>query len=178
MPFAGETLPLSLQLYDFNATKFARVHLRDQAGTPLAGSPFDLVHIGQGKYTSAAVVMPTGVDYIEATYEVFASAADRTAGTPLDPDYTSATDVYRFEIPDTVIVDLLNDILAKLGGFALPGAAVTVTIDQDELQAVIQDVKQAKAIVERDPAVMAQVRETGSVTAQLGDDEIDAKVDC
>lgn len=186
MPFAGETLPLSLQLYDFNTGKFTRVHLADQDGTVLPGSPFNLTHIGNGKYTSDAVVMPTGVDYIEATYEVFASAADRTAGTPLDPDYTSATDVYRFEIPDSVldakldqILDkLCNIIIPKLDGFALPGASIKVQIDPSEVEAIIDDVNEAKAILNRDPSVTAKIKSDPKIIAELDDDEVDAKTKC
>ena len=177
MPFAGETLPLSLQLWDFDPNKFPRVHLKDENGVTLSGSPFDMIHIGQGKYTNKDVVMPSGVLYIEATYEVFASASDRTAGTPQDPNYTSATDVFRLEIPDQIIVDKLDLIIQKLDGLALPGASIKVEIDSNEIETMVDDLKEIKALVERDEEAKVKVSQN-DINVVTSDDEVDTKIDC
>ena len=146
MPFAGEILPLSFQLLDGDSSKYARAILTDETGTPLAGSPVSLPHIGGGKYSSDAVLMPVGVEYVEATYQSF----DDALFTVPDPDHLLGTDVFRLEIPDQVIVDKLNQIIAKLEGIALPGAAIDAVLVQNKISDVIDDAKMAKALIERD----------------------------
>jgi hypothetical protein len=144
MPFVGEVLPLSYQLLDGDTTKFVRVALTDEAGTPLAGSPFAMPHLALGKYSSSAVVMPAGVDYIEATYEPFNDAPF----TVPDPDHLFGTDVFRLEVPDSVIVAKLDEIIAKLEGLALPGASFNAILVQNKVKEVINDAKFTKALIE------------------------------
>lgn len=162
MPFVGEVLPLSFQLLDGDTSKFARAILKDEAGVDLGASPVSMPHIGGGKYTSSSVVMPVGVDYIEATYESF----DDAGFTIEDEDHLLGTDVFRLEVPDSVIIDKLDEILAKLQGIALPGSAFNVVLVQNQIKEVIEDVLVTKALVERDDVkgiVMADQQTIGKV---------------
>jgi len=177
MPFVGETLPLSLQLFDFNPGKFTRANLSNQDGVDIAGTPFDLVHIGLGKYTSDAVVMPSGVVSIEATYEVFATAANRTAGTPLDSSYTAAKDVFRLEVPDSVLLDLLTsifDIVTAILGQIIGDLLIGV-VPQDELIGVVASDPQVGIIEDADQ--IGKV-EDDQATGNVEDAGVVGKIDC
>ena len=145
MPYFGEILPLSFQLLDSDATKFCRAIVTNPAGVPIAGSPVALINIGGGKYSSDAVTMPN-LDYVEVRYEPY----DDALFTIVDPDHLVGTDVFRLEIPDTVIVAKLDQILAKLNGIALPGASFNATLVQTTVRELIEDVRVAKALVNRE----------------------------
>lgn len=174
MPFVDETLPLSLQLFDFDATKFTRVVLKNNSGTSLVGSPFNLVHIGNGKYTNDTVVMPAGVDYIEATYETFSSAANRTAGTPLDAQYTAATDVFRLEVPATLLLNILNQLLNKLTN--LSGVAVEFET-KEEIESIIADAELMHALIEHKD-IKTVIENNKDLLANIDNNELDATIDC
>lgn len=142
MPFEGETLPLSLQLHDGDAGKFVRAILVDQDGAFLPASPVTLTHLTSGKYSDDSVVMPATVTYIEVTYETF----DDAGFTTLSPDHTSATDVFALEVPDTVLLDKLNEILAKLDGVSL-GRGIKGKIAAAQIKGIIADVQTVKGLV-------------------------------
>lgn len=172
MPYVGEILPLSCQLLDGDDTKFLRAVLKEPDGTELAVSPVTMVNIGGGKYSSDTVPMPN-LDYVEATYESF----DDAGFTIENEDHLLGTDVFRLEVPDSVIVDKLDQILAKLYGLALPGAAIHATLVQNTIKEVINDVQTAKALVERDD-IKAVIDQEQSAVAEVSDDEITATVKC
>jgi hypothetical protein len=171
MPFLGEILPLSFQLLDSDATKFCRAVVTDSAGAPLAGTPVSLSNIGGGKYSSNSLLMPN-LDYVEVRYEPY----DDALFTVVDPDHLVGTDVFRLEIPDSVIVAKLDQILAKLGGIALPGASFSATLVQNMVNDVITDVKVAKALINREDI-------TGLITdletkVNLNQNQILGVIDC
>lgn len=151
MPFVGEVVPLSLQLFDGLASKYVRAYVVDELGAVQPGSPFSLPHVGNGKYSSNALLMPLGVDYLEVTYKVFQDALF----TVEDTGYTTGTDVYRLEIPDQVIVDLLNQILLKLDGLSLPGASINAQLVQQVVDSVVKDVNQAKSLLGADDVTIS-----------------------
>lgn len=161
MPFTGEIIPLSFQLLDGDASKFCRAILTDASGTPLAESPVTMSNIGGGKYSDDTVLMPN-IDYVEATYEPY----DDAAHTIVDPDHLLGTDVFRLEVPDSVILAKLDEILAKLNGLALPGAAFDVAIVQNGVKEVITDVQVLKSLVERDDIKAIIASEQQSVTVE------------
>lgn len=172
MPYAGEILPLSFQLLDSDSSKFCRAVLKEPDGTPLPESPVSLVNIGGGKYTSDAVVMPT-IDYVEATYESF----DDAGFTVPDEDHLVGTDVFRLEVPDSVIVNKLDQIIAKLDGLALPGAMINATLVQSRIKEVVQDIKAVKGLVEHDD-IKGIISADPKIISKVDDQEISTTIDC
>ena len=172
MPFLGEVIPLSFQLLDSDNSKFCRAVLTDPAGAPLAGSPVTMVNIGGGKYTSDSVVMPNQ-DYVECRYEPFNDAGFTIA----DPDHLVGTDVFRLEIPDTVIVDLINQILNKLNGLSLPGAAIKARLVQNRVKDIIKDTNALKALVEHSD-VKGVITDNPEFVAKVSQNKINPKIDC
>lgn len=172
MPFVGEVLPLSFQLLDSDPSKFCRALLATPAGVPIAGSPATLTHIGGGKYSSDAVVMPNE-DYVEVKYEPYNDAGF----TIPDPDHLAGTDVFRLEIPDSVIVDLINQILNKLNGLSLPGAAIKARLVQNKIKEVIQDANAMKALIEH-KEVKAVIDANPEMLAKINQNRVNPKVDC
>lgn len=172
MPFVGETLPLSFQLLDSDPTKFCRAVLSDPLGVAIAGSPVAMTHIGGGKYSSDSVLMPNE-DYVECRYEPFNDAGF----TIVDPDHLVGTDVFRLEIPDTVIVDLLNQILNKLNGLALPGAAIKARLVQNKVKEIVKDVNTIKALIEH-TEVKGVIEQSPNINAKIDQNQVNPKVDC
>jgi len=130
-----------------------------------------MVNLGAGKYTNDTVAMPN-IDYVECRYEPF----DDAGFTIPDPDHLVGTDVFRLEIPDSVIVAKLDEILAKLNQLSLPGAQFNAVIVQNKISEVIVDVQQTKALIERDDikgVIADQV-----VQGKVDSNEITGKVTC
>lgn len=171
MPFVGETVPLSAQMLDGDATKFVRATVTDPDGVAVVGSPFALVNLGGGKYSDDSFSMPNK-DYIEVTYESF----DDAGFTVPDDDHLLGTDVYRLEIPDSVIIAKLDLILAKLGGLALPGAAINAIIVQNQVNQVIDDVNQIKGLIERKD-VTAILKADAQAAAEVSGNQITAEIE-
>lgn len=110
MPKPGDPLPLSMKLFDTNSLVYVKATVKDSFGNPLPGSPVVLGYVGQGKFENNSMTMPGGVDYVSATYEVF-----NDAGLTLHSNvYTDGTDVFPFEIPDSTILSLLNEIKTNI----------------------------------------------------------------
>ena len=78
----GEVLPLQLQAYDGKTTLHPQVILKDEAGANIAGSPFNLTHVGLGLYTNRLLNM-TFNTIIVAILKVYVDAGHTT----LDPNY-------------------------------------------------------------------------------------------
>jgi hypothetical protein len=171
MPVEGEILDLSAQLLDGDTSKFIRVDITDPSGAAIAGSPFSLPHLGGGKYGVDTVLM-TDDAYLIARYESF---NDPGFTTP-DPDHLLGSDKFRLEIPDSVILDRLDTIIEKLQGLALPGAAMRAVLVQNKIAEVIEDVNQAKALVERD-SLKAAIRKDSQAVGKLDGNEITGKVE-
>lgn len=172
MPFAGETIPLSFQLLDQDGTKFCRAVLSNPSGTPLAGTPVAMTHLGGGKYTNDSVLMPNE-DYVECRYEPY----DDAAFTIPDPDHLVGTDVFRLEIPDSIFLDLLNQILNKLNGLALPGAAIKARVVQNKIKDVIRDANALKALVEH-KQVKSVIENNPNLVGKVSQNQVNPKVDC
>lgn len=144
MPFFGETIPLSFQLLDSDSSKFCLAIITDPSGAAHPSSPVAMVSIGGGKYSSDAITMPN-VDYVEVRYEPY----DDAIHTIPDPDHLVGTDVFRLEVPDSVILDKLDEILEKLNALNPPVAEAEIKITAD-VQDIIYDVLAAKALIQRD----------------------------
>ena len=174
MPFAGETLPLSMQLHDGASGYFVIAILKDQDGNAVSGPYVDLFHIGNGKYTSDAVTMPSvGITYIEVTYEVYQDALL----TLVSDKHFSGSDVFRFEIPDQVIVDKLDEIIAKLEGTLGSLTAVSATIEVEAIESVIETAKEIKAELTGD-SITQVVDAPEEITSVIDAPELTATVEC
>lgn len=108
MPQPGDSLPLSMKLFDTNPSMFVRATVRDDHGNIL--STILLSYVGQGRYEDRTLVMPSGVNFVSATYEVF----DDALFTSHSNRYTDGTDVFPFEIPSSQILAMLINIQNKL----------------------------------------------------------------
>jgi len=172
MPFTGEIIPLSFQLLDQDGSKFCKAIITDPLGVDIVGSPATMVHLGGGKYTNDTVVMPNE-DYVECRYEPY----DDVGLTIVDSDHLVGTDVFRLEIPDTVIVGLLNQILNKLNGLSLPGAAIKAKLVQNKIKDVIVDANALKALIERTD-VKSVIQQNPDLVAKINQNKINPKVDC
>lgn len=85
----GSPLLLRLQTGDGATGKFPRATVFDSAHAAVAGSPFDLTHIGNGLYANEAFV-PGSVDHYDASYTVYSDAGHTT----VDPTYNYDTDSF------------------------------------------------------------------------------------
>lgn len=128
MPFVGEVLPLSLQLLDGATNKFVRATIFEKPSNATFGV-FAVPHIGLGKYTLSTVLMPAGVDYLDVTYEVY----NDSLFTTLSDDHLSGTEVFRLEIPDSVFIEKLDQILEKI----LKGGELVAQLDGRELTGLL-----------------------------------------
>lgn len=131
MPFAGEVLDLSFQLLDGDMTKYVRATLREADGTLF--TQVNLPHIGEGKYATDAVTMPMAIDYLTAVYEPF----DDAPFTIVDEDHLLGTDSFRLEVPDSVIVDKLDQILDKIAAVTVIDHFATVVGSVDVLRGTL-----------------------------------------
>lgn len=173
MPFEGDTLPLSFQLHDGAEDKYVRATVVDDTGSALTGSPVSMGHLVAGKYTSDAIVMPAGVKYVEATYDVFNDAGF----TVESEEHFSGGAVFPFEIPDQVIVDKLDQIISILNVLQGldAGKGLVATVKETALTAVLEETIKIKAMITDESQTAAIERE--SLTATVEDDEIEGEID-
>jgi len=93
----GNPLPLELLLSDGDATKFPQAIVRDIAtGTPVAGSPFDLTHLGEGLYRYTSFT-PTATGNFRAVFIVYEEVGHTTESVA----YPRSTD--SFEVRDKLL---------------------------------------------------------------------------
>jgi len=105
----GDTIPLNLQLFDGDTTKYVRAIVRDPTDVEITGSPFTLPHVGDGLYKLYTEAMPN-VDYLISTYQVF----DDAGFTSKSELHSDATDIFlqAFPIAETIeILNLVNDMV-------------------------------------------------------------------
>lgn len=181
MPNVGDTLALSLQLFDSATDKFVRGTLRDDAGADLGASPASLTHDSNGNYTNSTVTMPAGTDYVTVTYEVFDDALFTTPSA----DHGSAIDTFDLSIPSSEILDCLTTIKDALdalelivNGIAQVGDVLAVVTDGDPLVATVSDDQVIARVLDEDTqqSVVATDEPTG---LNLSDeDQIISTVEC
>ena len=101
----GDPIHLNLQLDDGVTSKYVRAYLKDSAGTDLAGSPFNLTHVGNGLYSNDSVVMPNTAE-VTATFKVFSDSGYTT----LDTDYSFGFDVFQRDDHIGLLNSISNDV--------------------------------------------------------------------
>ncbi len=153
MPKVGETLALSVQLFDGDETKFVRAILEDASGAALPSSPVTLSHVSSGRYENSSITMPSTA-YVAATYEVY----DDAAFTTLSDVHSFAIDTFPLEIPFTEILDALDAITDLLNDIKMVGLSV---IGQMDITATIEDAQN----------ITAKIDDATVITAKITDDE-------
>lgn len=140
----GDQIPLSVQLFDGDTAKYVRATVRGSNGTPLAGSPVDLTHVGNGLYTDDSLVMPLD-NFVTASYRVYTDA-----GYTIPSDLHSDTeDIFNLMVPVAELIEVLskvNQILQELSGAADiigelddTGALEGQLADSDDLEGYVTD---------------------------------------
>lgn len=79
---SGSGIPLYLQLFDYDASKFVKVFVSDDSGNPLDGSPVELTPLGSlGLYGDSSIVVPSSVPFAVAQYVVYDNAGYSVVST-------------------------------------------------------------------------------------------------
>ena len=102
----GDEIPLRLQLWDGAVDKYVRAFMYAD-GTSMSGSPFELPHFAQGKYTykDAALTYPTNIDEVCAIFIVY----NNNTFTEESKCHERSLDIYRTGI-DADIAGSIDEI--------------------------------------------------------------------
>ncbi len=77
----GATLPLSIQLFDYDPNKFVKAFITDSNNDPIAGSPVELAPVGSlGFYSNNTLVMPN-TPFVVVQYVVYDDSGYTTVST-------------------------------------------------------------------------------------------------
>ena len=125
----GQTIPLTLQLFDRSTSKYPRAVVRNSAGTTL--TTIDLTHVANGFYQDASYAL-TDVPYVSVQYLVYSDSGHTT----LDTTYASVLETFeRDDLLTTPEIETgytlkstLRLILSALAGKLSGAATTTVTI--------------------------------------------------
>ena len=174
MPFAGDTIPLSMQLHDGATDRFVKATVIDDDNIAIAGSPFNMPHQQLGKYSSDAAVMPAAVLFVDVTYEVF----DDALFTIPSEDHTIGTDNFPLEVPDQVILDKLNEIIGKLDGvLGSLNSATAIINTSDVVETVIEELQTLAGQIESGE-VKAKLKDAAIDAVAIDTDNIDGEIKC
>jgi hypothetical protein len=108
---AGDTVILSLKLYDQNAGKFVRAYIYDPVGALITTR--DLAHVGNGLYQFTAYTMPS-LDFITAAYVVYDDAGYSVPSAT----YQDGEDIFEIFTENLLLLHQLS-------------CGVVVTVDND-----------------------------------------------
>lgn len=97
MPRYNAPIPLALQLFDGNVSKFVRAILHNASGTELSESPVALTHVGGGLYQDSSVLMPN-TDLVVASYVVY----DDSGFTTESLVYSRVAESFYLDLPAQV----------------------------------------------------------------------------
>lgn len=130
----GDPIPLQLQLPDGDTGQYVQVHLHDNTGTPLAGSPFALTHILEGSYEDVTTVLMPDTPLVMGTFEVYKDAGF----TKPNLIYCDASEIWeKNQVLDKVcaIQTIVTSILAGAAGADLEG----ILIENGGLEGILED---------------------------------------
>lgn len=164
MPKAGESIPLSLQLFDGNTSKFVSAIVIDSTGTPLAGSPVLLTHKSDGRYEDGSLLMPT-VAFVTVTYKVY----NDLLLTDPSLDHSDGDDVFQLEVPDADILDKLCDILAQP---KIRTDVAAIVFEDNAIVAGINTDNKLAASADGDNMIAASVETDTQIQTTIIDDPI------
>lgn len=86
----GDSLPLSLLLFDGDEGKFPSAHVYKEDFTPVAGSPFPLSHLAHGLYKNTSAQAPASAKVLTAVYVVY----DNPERTQVSETHTRSEDKF------------------------------------------------------------------------------------
>lgn len=121
-----DPMPIFLQLWDKDPSKFVRATVRLPDGAEVQGSPFSLSHVAGGYYAASYVEMPEA-QFVTVLYEVFDDPARTIASSTHDEAF------------ETLFKSDTAPITVTGGGGDLSLEAVVSDVDL-ELFAVVDDV--------------------------------------
>jgi len=141
VPQVGDPIPFSVQLFDGDATKFVQALVKDESGTPLGFSPVTLLNVGDGRYEDNSQDFPAGENFVSVTYKIYSDALFTTPS----PDHSDATDVFFLELPNTEILECLEQIKDTLqdikdnGVFAMGASDFVVAVTDPDPVVITMD---------------------------------------
>ena len=158
----GDVLRLILNIGENTNDLFVRATLIDQDDNEI--DTVNLPNTGSGLYEDHNEVMPD-VPQLKALYEVFSDSGF----TNRVDDFPSAIDYFE---RDT----LVQDIIGQVGSATRPPDLVA-TVEQDDLNASVEDAMILEANVERDDLV-AVIDDDDQVNATTSSEELNANLEC
>jgi len=169
VPVVGQTIPLALKLWDGVSDKYVKATVRDNAGVEITGSPVLLSHVGEGNYKVDTLLMPD-VDFVTTSYIVYDDSLLSTESI----DYTHGTDTFLQEVPNSVIVDKLDEIIATLN--ALQGQSTEANlkgyiIGDEVLTGIIQEAEEIKGLISGDSLQGTVSEDSLAIQGNIEDDE-------
>lgn len=131
MPNVGDSIVLSLQLFDGATNKYPRARVFDADGSEISGSPVALTHVAGGLYRNAALTMPDSAQ-VEAQYKVYDDAGFTTPSTT----HSDALDViYKTDVaPDSLVIS--DDDLV---GVVSSEDSLSGSVSTDDLTGKVED---------------------------------------
>ena len=175
----GDSVPLSLQLFDSDETKFVRAIVRDQTGAAVAGSPQSMPHQTDGRYENFDLLMPANTSVLLVSYQVF----NDSGFTTKSPDHSDTADDFGLLVIDQDLIDKLieiRDLLDQVisSGISVVGANLFGTINDDqEFVAEIAFQQTAQGEIDDDNAATGGIDDDG-VTGAIDDGDVAGEVEC
>lgn len=151
----GDTIPVSVQLFDNDTTKFVNVLVRDATGAHLTGSPKTIAHIGGGLYEDTTFLMPN-TSHVSVVYKIY----DDVGLTTPSAIHGSSNDIIPLTIDNDVLLAIQN-LLAKLI------TAETVNVVPEEVVSVTVEA-QDEVAVDVTPQETVTVDKTADATQSVG----------
>lgn len=115
MPFAGDLIPLVVQLYDGNESKYVKATLQDPDDNFLAGSPVTLTHKHDGLYEDKSITMPDK-QWITVNYQVY----DDAGLTIPSQFHSNAIERFDLQLTDQDLLDRITILEAAVNSLSSP----------------------------------------------------------
>ena len=155
----GEPIRLSVILWDRDTTKFVQARIFNDAGVELAGSPMAVAHVASGLYDE-----PNGPTMPTTPVRVIANAYDDAGFTVLSSTHFQSG-YYVNPTKESAIVDLINEVIARLDGTLGSINPVSVEVAKQDILCSIEQLQTAIEIV------------TGQARVTIDQDESAAQID-
>jgi len=164
VPFPGETLHLTLQLFDGAFDMFVRASLFDSLGNELPFSPVTLTHVELGLYTNDTLKMPFTPE-VRVVYEVFS-----------DPGYTIHSQIH-CDAVDTFELQTL-DLASDLDG-TIETSETAGTVDgSPTLDGSIFGDIVIPGSIDDDVTLIGSIQDDEVASTVIGDEETTGSVEC
>ena len=101
----GDEIPIRLQLWNGDPSRYVRARLFDSANSELAGSPVSCSHVSGGLYSGLGFIMPD-TESVAVQFKVF----DDAGFTIPSEDFQEALDIFQPETTDPEILSIVESI--------------------------------------------------------------------